>query len=212
MPTTEAGHAPNRCYTDQEGNFHLNGSTLYADESGSALSATELANLAAAQTMASGAGVGFTAGVGAVYKSSIRKIGDLFITTLLIDLTGTASSTTDLDVIGVAGGGCHIGQITAAQNGTVYGIRMTCLEAPAGGVTDIDLYSADESTLAFDSAISAATGEVALITAGGAWAATTTRGNTDVPVANQYLYLLGGAAGTAATYTAGKFLIELYGY
>lgn len=26
------------------------------------------------------------------------------------------------------------------------------------------------------------------------------------------LYLTGGAAGTAATYTAGIFLIELYGY
>jgi len=212
MATTEAGHAPNRSYRDQDGNIHLNGSSIYADESGAAVSATELANLAAAQSIASGAGVGFTAGVGAVYKSSIQKVGDLFITRILIDLTGTASSTTDLDVIGVAGGGCHIGQITAAQNGTVYGIRMTCLEAPAGGVTDIDLYSADESTLAFVSAISAATGEVALITAGGAWAATTTRGNTDVPVANQYLYLLGGAAGTAAAYTAGKFLIELFGY
>jgi len=212
MATTEFGHAPSRAYMDRDGNLHLNGSSIYADESGAAVSATELANLAAAQSIASGAGVGFTAGVGAVYKSSIQKVGDLFITRILLDLTGTASSTTDLDVIGVAGGGCHIGQITALQNGTVYGIRMTCLEAPAGGVTDIDLYSADEATLAFDSAISAATGEVALITAGGAWAATTTRGNTDVPVANQYLYLLGGAGGTAAAYTAGKFLIELFGY
>lgn len=212
MATTEAGHHPNRCYTDQDGNLHLNGSSIYANETGSAVSPTELANLAAAQTIASGAGIGFTAGVGAVYKSSIQKSGDLFITRILIDLTGLASSTTDLDVIGIAGGGCHLGQITAAQNGTIYGIRMSCLEAPAGGVTDIDLYSADEATLAFDSAISAATGEVALITAGGAWAATTTRGNTDVPVANQYLYLTGGAAGTAATYTAGKFLIELFGY
>lgn len=212
MATTEAGHHPNRCYTDQDGNFHLNGSTLYTDESGAALTAAELTNLALGQTIASGAGIGVTAGVGTVYKSSVRKVGDLFITTILIDLTGLASSTTDLDVIGVAGGGCHLGQITAAQNGAIYGIRMTCLEAPAGGVTDIDLYSADESTLEFDSAISAATGEVALITAGGVWATGTTKGNTDVPVADQYLYLLGGAAGTAATYTAGKFLIELFGY
>lgn len=212
MPTTEFGHQPNRCYVDQGGNFHLNGSNLYTDEVGGLLSPAELANIALAQTIASGAGIGFTAGVGAIFKSSIQKVGDLFITRILIDLTGLASSTTDLDVIGVAGGGCHLGQITAAQNGTIYGIRMTCLEAPAGGVTDIDLYSADEATLAFDSAISAATGEVALITAGGAWGATTTRGNTDVPVANQYLYLTGGAAGTAASYTAGKFLIELFGY
>jgi hypothetical protein len=212
MATAETGHHANRCYTDRDGNFHLNGSVLYTDESGTNLTATELSNLAAAQSMASGAGAGFTGGTGAVYKSGIRKVGDLFITTILLDLTGTASSTTDLDVIGVAGAGCHIGQVTAAQNGTVYGIRMTCLEAPAGGVTDIDLYSADEATLAFDSAISAATGEVALITAGGAWTAATTRGNSDVPVANQYLYLLGGAGGTAATYTAGKFVIELFGY
>jgi hypothetical protein len=33
-----------------------------------------------------------------------------------------------------------------------------------------------------------------------------------VPPANDYLYLTGGAAGTAAAYTAGKFLLELFGY
>lgn len=41
MPTTEAGHAPNRIYTDQEGNLHLNGGTLYVDESGTSFSTTE---------------------------------------------------------------------------------------------------------------------------------------------------------------------------
>lgn len=30
--------------------------------------------------------------------------------------------------------------------------------------------------------------------------------------ADKYLYLTGGEGGTAGTYTAGKFLIELYGY
>lgn len=37
--TTEAGHQDSRCYTDQDGNFHLNGSTLYTDESGQTLAA-----------------------------------------------------------------------------------------------------------------------------------------------------------------------------
>jgi len=212
MATTEAGHHPDRCYIDLDGNLHLNGSSIYANESGSVVSPTELANLALAQSIASGAGVGITAGTGTIYKSSIRKSGDLFVTTILIDLTGLASSTTDLDVIGVAGGGAHLGQITAAQNGSIYAIRMTCLELPAGGADDIDLYSADESTIAFDAAISTATGEVALITSGAAWASGTSKGNTDVPVANQYLYRTGGEGGTAATYTAGKFLIELFGY
>jgi hypothetical protein len=31
-------------------------------------------------------------------------------------------------------------------------------------------------------------------------------------LADQYLYLTGGEAGTAAAYTAGKFLIEIEGY
>lgn len=34
MATTEAGHHSNRCYTDQDGNIHLNGSSLYLDEAG----------------------------------------------------------------------------------------------------------------------------------------------------------------------------------
>lgn len=41
--TTEAGHAPNRMYIDQDGQIHLNGSSLYLNETGTALSATESA-------------------------------------------------------------------------------------------------------------------------------------------------------------------------
>lgn len=42
MPTTEAGHHPNRTYVDQDGHIHLNGGNLYLDESGSALNSTGL--------------------------------------------------------------------------------------------------------------------------------------------------------------------------
>lgn len=210
MATTEAGHQPDRCYMDRDGNFHLNGSSIYADESGTAISATELATLNS-QTLTTGAGVGITAGTGTVYKNSVRLIGGIYYTNILIDLTGLASSTTDLDIIGVAGGPAHIGRITAAQNGTILAIRMTCLELPAGGADDIDLYAATEGTGEFDGAVGDLT-ETALITAGGAWANGTVKGSTAVPAANQYLYLTGGEAGTAATYTAGKFLIEILGY
>ena len=88
---------------------------------------------------------------------------------------------------------------------------MTCLEAPAGGVTDIDLYSATEGTGKFDDAVTGLT-ETALITAGGAWTNGATKAATTVPLSTEYLYLTGGAGGTAATYTAGKFLITLLGY
>lgn len=131
-------------------------------------------------------------------------------TKIYIDLTGAASSTDDLDIIG-ATGVCYIGQITAAVNGTLTAGQVTCLETPATGVTDIDLYSAVEGTGAFDAGI-AALDETALVTKGGAWSASTTAtAMTSVPTANEYLYLTGGAAGTADTYTAGKFLIEFWG-
>jgi hypothetical protein len=211
MATTEAGHAPSRHYCDQDGNIHLNGSVIYTDESGTSLTATELSNLALAQSLATGAGAGITGGTGTVYKSSVRLVGGIYHTTILIDLTGLASSTTDLDIIGQGVSAAHIGQITAAQNGTILAIRMTCLELPAGGADDIDLYAATEGTGVFDGGIAALT-ETALITAGGAWANGTVKGSVDVPAADQYLYLTGGEAGTAATYTAGKFVIELFGY
>lgn len=212
MPATEAGHEPNRNYNDHDGNLHLNGSVIYTDESGTTVSATELAKLDdATAILATEAGAGITGGTGTVYKSSVQKTGGLIHTKIYIDLTGLASSTTDLDIIGVGASAAHIGQITAAKNGTIEAIRMTCLELPAGGADDIDLYSATEATGVFDAGIGTLA-ETALITAGGAWANGTVKGSTAVPAADEYLYLTGGEAGTAATYTAGKFLIELFGY
>lgn len=53
--------------------------------------------------------------------------------------------------------------------------------------------------------------ETALITAGGAWTNGATKGATALPTADQYLYLTAGAGGTAGAYSAGKFLITIYG-
>jgi hypothetical protein len=156
-------------------------------------------------------GAGISGGTGTVFKSSVVRIGDIIRTTILIDLTGLASSTTDLDIIGQGTGPAYLGQITAAKNGTILSGRMICLEAPSGGVADIDLYSAVEATGVFDGGIAALT-ETALVTAGGSWTLSTMKGLGAIPAANEYLYLTGGAGGTAATYTAGKFLIELDGY
>jgi len=160
-----------------------------------------------AANMAPGAGF---AGTGTVYKAAVEKAGSLIKTSILIDLTGAASSTTDLDIIGTSGVS-HIGQIVAAVNGTNVGGKITCLEAPAGGIDDIDLYFATEGTGAFDGGI-AALAETALVTSGGAWTSGASKGFLAEPAANSYLYLTGGAAGTAAAYTAGKFLIEMWGY
>jgi hypothetical protein len=156
-------------------------------------------------------GAGISGGTGTVFKSSVERVGDIIRTTVLIDLTGLSSSTTDLDIIGQGASAAYLGQITAAKNGTVFSGRVKCLEVPVGGVTDIDLYSATEATGVFDGGIAALT-ETALLTSGGAWTLGLSTELGALPAADQYLYLTGGAAGTAAAYTAGKFRIELEGY
>lgn len=161
--------------------------------------------------LATPAAAGITGGTGTVYSSSITREGGLIKTQLYIDLTGLSSSTTDLDIIGQGASPAYIGRITAAQNGTIIGGTMQCLEAPAGGVTDIDLYAATEGTGVFDGGIGSLT-ETAVVTSGGAWTLGRSLGTApDGVAADAYLYLVGGAAGTAAAYTAGRILITLYG-
>lgn len=159
------------------------------------------------------AGLGITSGTGTIYRSRVQRIGGIIRTSILVDLTGLGSSTTDLDIIGNGTGAAHLGQITIRRCGTILGGLMTCLEVPVGGADDIDLYYAVEGTGAFDAGVASTLTETALITAGGAWTLALAKAIADpVSIADKYLYLAGGEAGTAAAYTAGKFLIELFGY
>lgn len=157
------------------------------------------------------AGAGISGGTGTVYRASVERFGDLAKTTILIDLTGLTLTAVG-DIIGVDGTSdpCHIGRIDDDYSGTIIAGRLTCLEVPAGGDPDIDLYAATEGTGTEDSAISGLT-ETLLVDAGDA-----TLGSEDIltafPSAAQYLYLVGGAGATTfAAYTAGKLLIELWG-
>ena len=163
-----------------------------------------------ANKLATEAGTGITGGTGTIYRSSVIREGGIIKTSILIDLTGLRSTGSG-DIIGVNGTSnvCHIGQITAARNGTILAGRMTCFEAPAGGDPDINVHSATESTGVEDGAIADLT-ETLLVNSGDL-----TIGGvvtfTGVPAADEFLYLTTGAA-TDADYTAGKLLIELFGY
>ena len=163
-----------------------------------------------ANTMPVEAGTGITTGSGTIYRSSVQRVGGIITTRILIDLTGLRS-TGGADIIGVNGTAlvCHIGQITAARNGTILTGSMECFEAPTGGDPDINVHSATEGTGVEDGAIGDLT-ETLLVNAGDA-----TLGSkvyfTGVPAADQFLYLTTGAA-TDADYSAGKLFIELMGY
>ena len=155
-------------------------------------------------------------GTAAVYVTQVNRLKsdtdtnvNIVKSTIMIDLTGLKDGGTAGDIIGKDGSGvAFIGQVTTANQGTVFGVTMTCLETPAGGSTDIDLFSATEGTGVNDTAITALT-ETQIINAGAASAGTMVAGG-DI-AADQYLYLVSQGTGDAA-YTAGRFLIEVLGY
>ncbi len=186
-------------YADSANVFELMGITATAAE------VNKLSDSAAVMTKGAGVSAMET------YASGVFLNGTLKITRIMVDLTGLVGSGTDLDIIGNTGGAtsANIGQVTAAFNGTIVGGRVTCLEVPAGGSTDIDFYSATVATGAQDVDVTTLT-ETALVTSGGAWTSGASKGMTTVPPANDYLYICNGAA-SGGTFSAGKFLIELFG-
>ena len=155
-------------------------------------------------------------GTAAVYVTQVNRLKsdvatnvNIVKTTIMIDLTGLKDGGTAGDIIGKDGSGvAFIGKVTTANQGTVFGVTMTCLETPAGGSTDIDLFSATEGTGVNDTAIGDLT-ETQIINAGAASAGTVVAGG-DI-AADQFLYLVSQGTGDAA-YTAGRFLIEITGF
>ena len=164
--------------------------------------------------VATGAGAGITDGTGTVITTNTTKVGVIVNTQIFIDVTGLQSSTTDLDIIGSGASAAYLTQIDYSTMGQLFALSMTCLEAPVTGVTDMDLYSGTEATGVFDGDFSAITETIA-ITGGAAWTlnkVNTATPATAIPVDDSYLYLACGAAGTVGTYTAGQFVIEMWGY
>ena len=155
-------------------------------------------------------------GTAAVYVTQVNRLKsdvdtnvNIVKTTIMIDLTGLKDGDTAGDIIGKDGSGvAFIGKVTTANQGTVFGVTMTCVETPAGGSTDIDLFSATEGTGVNDTAIGDLT-ETQIINAGAASTGTVVAGS-DI-VADQFLYLVSQGTGDA-TYTAGRFLIEITGF
>lgn len=159
--------------------------------------------------LATSAGTGITAAV-ASHVSGVERVGSFFKTTIVMDIAGLRSGGTAGYIIGDNGTSnpCHIGQITAAKNGTIFAGKIECLETPAGGDPDIDLYSATESTGAEGAAISTLT-ETQLIDSGD-HAVNAFKSLTAFPAADEYLYLVAGDTDDA-DYTAGIIVIELWG-
>lgn len=205
---------------DNSGNLHATGQFRHVNNFLPKIAANQIAQrnlqedvidlasaLIARDRRADEAGIGIT-GAAAYFSSNVTAFGNLVKTEIVIDLTGLNSGGAADDVIGDDGAGvAHLGQITAAVNGTIIAGRLTCLETPATGDDDIDVYSATEDTGVEDTAIGDLT-ETQLSNSGDLTANTVVA--LTPPAADQYLYLVGGTGGSA-TYSAGILLLEFWG-
>jgi hypothetical protein len=166
--------------------------------------------LGTAVTAENGDGAVGTGGFCNTYRYNAPS-GDI-ITEIHVDLTGLGSSGTANDVIGNETPGtdpAYIHKVLTASDGMVYKVEMICMEVPVTGDADVILVqgsAADESfddTVANTATVCDGTGDWTL----GQMVAYTTAALTP----NYYLYLTQGASDNAG-YTAGQFLIRLYGH
>jgi len=130
----------------------------------------------------------------------------------IIDITALRNSGVQNDIIGDNdAANCHFGQITAGVHGTVSLIEITCIEAPTTGDADIDFYSAQEGTGTENTLVTDLT-ETLLLEATENWTLGMSKTTTVNPAADEYLYMVdGAAAGGDVAYATGKFLIRFYG-
>jgi len=170
-----------------------------------------------AEPFPTGAGADGSAGG---ITTSIQKINGEIITTILVDIHGLLCSGTVKDVIGEDGAAdAYIGRIVTGKNGIVYRCEMSCIEKPAGSNTsfDIDLVSSTHSRAedqTYDGGAGSA--ELSLIAAGADWQVGMRKmsavGLNWSNLTGDYIYLANGSgANSGGTYTAGKFIIKLYG-
>jgi len=166
-----------------------------------------LGNLAtAAESAEHGAGAIGTAATPTTYRWIESGV---IITQIKIDLTGLASVATADDVIGLAAGGAaYIGRNVVATNGVIFKTSLSCIETPAGGDNDVNVVTSSSAVLAYDGA-----GGTSYISNSGDLLAGQTIDNLmPALTANDYYYLTAGTGDTAGTYTAGMYVLTLWGH
>lgn len=164
------------------------------------------ATVATAVAAEHGAGAIGTAAVPATYRWTERGV---IVTQIKVDLTGLASVATNDDVIGLAAGGAaYIGRNVVATNGVIFKAEFSCIETPATGDNDVNVVTSSNAALAYDGA----GGTTYISNSGDLLAGQTIQNLVPALTANDYFYLTAGTGDTAATYTAGMYVLTLYGH
>ena len=162
-----------------------------------------------AQAAEHGAGAIGTSSFGAPQTRRWTDAG-VITTQIKFDLTGLRSVATANDVIGLqAGGAAYVGRNVVATNGVIFKTSVSVLETPAGGDNDVNLVTSSNAALAYDGA----GGTTYLVGDLGDLLEGKTVDNL-VPALTEgdYFYLTAGTGDTLGDYTAGQYVLTLYGH
>ena len=171
------------------------------------------------ETSTQTAGTGIKSAIGS--QTQLRE-GSLITTDIQIDLgtsaaaiasvaTAGAADGAGVAVIGVAALTSSLVTVATAQ-GVLTSAELICVEQPATGEDNIGVFYAD-NVLSSSMTMAQATNPVELITAEVYAAAGDSAANTDISadIDGKYIYLISSGS-TAGTYSAGKFILRLFGY
>lgn len=160
-------------------------------------------------------------GAGAIGTSSFgaprtyrREEDGVIITQIKFDLTGLGCvGTAADDAIGlVSGGVAYIGQYTTAAYGIAFRATLSCIEAAAGSATitqDIDIIANASAAIEYDGALSTSR----VINGATLVAGQTLINNVPAMTADDYLYIAeADTAGTTGVYSAGQYILTIYGH
>ena len=138
-------------------------------------------------------------------------VQDIVETVIKVDLQGLYSANSGKSIGNNGGSNVWFMLIDNDKHGTVFRATMACIETPTGGIADINLTLADNQT---DHNV-APTGNPAILLSGGTHSigryVETASGAAIGDTNDKYLYLTTHSGTNTSIYSAGKFIIRLYG-
>ena len=194
------------------GNLGVSTVAITSDQVGSG----SVLGISGGTTLSTSYGAGaISTGSGAIGapRYSRTTVGDVIVTTSLVDLTGlTVKGGNAGDAIGVGTDPAYIYKNVVNENGIIFKQEIACLELPAAGsgtiTTDINLAWNSAATIDYDEAV----GTGSEINTAGLVAGQVVSDETAALTANHYAYLTeGDTAASDGTHNAGQILITLYG-
>ena len=193
------------------------------------------------QTTAEPAGLGMSSQVvsNTIIRSGHEVVTEIAVDLASSSNNIVSASATLGDIIGISGtvpaggdntdqGAAYLTKLTVAQNGYLVGAEMICVEVPTiegdgTALTDIDLVVMEHATGTFDMGIGAMSPTL-LVEAGANWTLGDFKSNTapasthnslaasgNMAGEGQYLYLTNGVGSRAGQFTAGKYIIRIFG-